>query len=49
MDFRKIYAHSVLYPRNKMAFKTPSAPRGLHFFSAPRELRISQSKKSSYE
>ena len=30
-DLRKIYNHSVLYSRNKMAFETPLAPGGSHF------------------
>ena len=38
MDFSKIYNHSFLSTRNKIAFETPIVPRVLQFFSVPREL-----------
>ena len=42
MDLSKIYNHSVLYPRNKMAFETPLAPGGLHFSFGPSGVKICQ-------
>ena len=46
MDFRKSYNHSVLYPRNKMAFETPFVPGGLHFYFGPSGVKSDEKRNA---
>ena len=46
MDLSNIYNHSVLYLLNKMAFETPLAPGGLHFYFGPSGVKIRASTKN---
>ena len=47
MDLRKIDNYSVFYPRNKMAFETPSAPGGLHFLFGPSGVKCPKITKNN--